>query len=166
MHNLAHFPARCIVGLWVVLAFFVTGCGPGGAPKPSTVKVTGKVLYKDQPVAGASVAFLGDGQIPAAWGRTDAEGKFELTTTESGDGAVPGMHKVTVSKSAAPKTTSTATGVASMEEAVKKSQEPKGKEEAAPTSLLPEKYAQAATSTLSFEVKSPGPNDFTIKLED
>jgi len=33
-------------------------------------------------------------------------------------------------------------------------------------SLLPEKYAQVATTDLSFEVKESGTNDFTIELKD
>jgi hypothetical protein len=146
------------------------GCGVAGPAKPKTVKVTGKVMYKQQPVSGASVAFLGDGKSPPALGRTDAEGRFELTTSDPGDGAVPGVYKVTVSKIVASSKPSTATGAASMEEMAKKAAErgnrPAPPEETGPMSLLPEKYSQAASTDLSFEVKESGTNDFTIELKD
>ena len=84
---------------------------------------------------------------------------------------MPGMHKITVSKiipaksSAAP-----ASGVASMEAAAKTARERGNQMPAAEssdaTSLLPEKYSQSATTTLSREVKPSGTNDFTIELED
>jgi hypothetical protein len=151
------------------VAIQAAGCGASGSPKPQTVKVTGKVTYKGQPVSGASVAFLGDGKIPPALGRTDAEGRFELTTSDSGDGAVPGTHQVTVSKNIPAKSTaSSATGVASMEDMAKKAAERGGPppDDAGPMSLLPEKYGSAGTSGLSYEVKSSGTNDFTIELKD
>jgi hypothetical protein len=152
-----------------LVAILAVGCGAGGQPKPKTVKVTGKVTYKQQPVSGASVAFLGDGNIPPALGRTDAEGRFELTTSDPGDGAVPGLHKVTVSKIVASSKPSSATGAASMEDMAKKAaargnQPPP--EDSGPTSLLPEKYSQAASTDLSYEVKESGTNDFNIELKD
>ena len=160
-------PLVAFVGLFA--AFGLAGCGGGGGgvARPKTVKVTGKVVYKGQPVAGASVAFLGDGSSTPALGRTDAEGRFELTTFDAGDGAVVGTHKVTVAKIVPPKSASTSTGIGSMEAAAKKASERGNEmpsEDAGTLSLLPEKYAQAATTDLSFEVKSSGTNDFTIEL--
>jgi hypothetical protein len=143
---------------------FVAGCSKGGQDRPKAVPVTGKVLYKGLPADGATVAFLGDGRLPPALGRTDSSGHFELTTSEPGDGAAPGMHKVTVAKNVMSKASKAASGPMSMEDAVKRSNDPKKDEEA--LSLLPEHYADVETSGLSFEVKPSGSNDFTIELKD
>jgi hypothetical protein len=163
------FPS-VLVATGLLAGGLLSGCSSSGPPRPKAIKAKGKVLYKGVPVAGASVAFLGDGNSVPALGRTDANGQFELTTSESGDGAVPGMHKVTVSKSVPPKSSAApATGIASMEAAADAAKK-RGDQEAPPDSgamsLLPEKYAQASTSDLSFEVTTTGPNDFTIELKD
>jgi hypothetical protein len=151
--------------VWAMAAtLLVVGCSRGDPNRPKPVPVKGKVLYKGLPVDGASVAFLGDGRLPPALGRTDSKGQFELTTSEAGDGAVPGMHKVTVSKSVASKAAKAAATPISMEDAVKRSKEAKKEDE--PLSLLPDRYSQAATSGLSYEVKPTGTNDFTIELKD
>lgn len=163
-------PGFFVVFAVLVAAVQLSGCGGGGSPHAKTVKASGKVLYKGQPVAGASVAFLGDGKSVPALGRTDSQGRFELTTSEPGDGAVVGMHKVTVSKIVGPKAAAApTTGVASMESMAKSAAERNGKEnDEADTgmSLLPEKYSQAGTTTLQYEVKDSGTNDFTIELTD
>lgn len=155
---------RFVLAVAAVASLSSAGCKDPGPPKPKTVPVTGKVMYKGQPVASATVAFLGDGKIRAAFGKTDSEGRFELTTSEAGDGAVPGMHKVTVTKVVGSKAAKAASGPVSMEDALKRSNEPKKDEE--PMSLLPDMYADAATSGLSFDVKESGTNDFTIDLKD
>ena len=144
-----------------LLIVCAVGCSSAsGPPRPKTVKVTGTVTYKGLPVDGAIVSFLGDGTIPAAIGRTDAKGRFELTTVESGDGAVPGNHQVTVTKVVAKKA-----GAAkeSMEDAAKRS--PEAQDEA-PLSLIPERYAQASSTDIKLEVKPSGTNDFPIELKD
>ena len=86
------------VFLWLSVLGFVcisAGCGSG---HPETVKVTGTVTLDGTPVEGATVAFfLPDAGQPAR-GVTDASGNFTLTTFEAGDGAMPGQHKVAVSK--------------------------------------------------------------------
>jgi hypothetical protein len=108
------------------------------------------------------VSFLGDGKIRAAYATTDAAGEFILTTNRSGDGAVPGIHKVTVTKVVgAPAKAST--GPMSMEAAAKAAQEPAP---AKPLSLIPEKYGIADSSPLSFTVKAGDKNDFAIELVD
>jgi len=135
-------------------------CSPGGPPRAKTVPVTGTVTYKGLPVDGAVVSFLGDGTIPAAVGRTDAKGHFELTTSEPGDGAVPGTHQVTVSKIVGKKA---APAKESMEEAAKRTT---AAEEEPPLSLIPERYANASTTDISLQVKPSGTNDFPIELKD
>ena len=50
-----------------------------------------------QPVAGAAVVFTPE-QGEMATATTDASGRFELSTFERADGALPGKHRVTVAK--------------------------------------------------------------------
>lgn len=143
-------------------ALLLGGCSGGSSVK--TVKASGVVNYKGQPVAEASVAFLGDGTIRPAVAVTDDDGQFVLTTVRSGDGAVEGTHMVTVSKTVAPPTKAAATGSISMEDAAKAAQE--DQKEAKTLYLVPEKYSQPGTSGLSFEVKDGAENHFEINLED
>lgn len=151
----------CTWSLVVVLSVVVvSGCG--GAPAgPKTVSAGGKVTYQDKPVAGANVAFLGDGKIPSATGVTDANGEFKLSTANAGPGAVPGSHQVTVSKFEAINVQPAASN--SMEAAAKASQAGPA---AAPKSLLPEKYSNAATSGFSFTIEEGKENKFQLDLKD
>lgn len=72
---------------------WLAGCtgGDGGfAP------VTGRVVYRQQPLANAQVNFtpVAGGRI--ASGQTDADGRFQLGTNTLDDGALIGKHKVSV----------------------------------------------------------------------
>lgn len=138
------------------------GCGGDSGPK--TVPVTGVVIYKGQPVAEASVSFLGDGTTRPAVGITDDSGTFILTTSRSGDGAVPGKHAVTVSKTVEPPKKEASGGSISMEEAALAAQKPA--EESKTLYLVPEKYSMPDSSGLSVEVKEGEDNHFELKLED
>ena len=158
--------SRCTWFVSAGLVILAAGCsGQGGGPAaPKTVPAKGKVTYKNLPVAGATVSFVGDGKIPAAIATTEADGTFILTTSQSGDGAVPGTHRVIVSKIVAPPSSAKPKGGSmSMEDAAKTANEPAA---AKPLSLLPEKYASADSSRLSFTVKQGDPNDFKIELSD
>jgi len=145
----------------VSLFLFMTGCS-GGKGALKTVPASGKVTYKDLPVVGATVSFLGDGKTPPAVALTDSAGEFVLTTARPGDGAVPAMHQVTVSKFIEGVTKAAKTKM-TMEEAAKAAQEPPPTK---PLSMLPERYSSADTSDLKYEVKSSGSNVFEIKLTD
>jgi hypothetical protein len=86
---------------WVLVAAlpaFVVGCGGTTANHPPTFEVTGVVLYKGLPVPDAQVTFAPSGEGQAAFGRTDAEGRYELTTFQPGDGVTAGRYVVTVVK--------------------------------------------------------------------
>jgi hypothetical protein len=96
-----------LVGL-MTLGF--TGCGKKNSL--DTVPISGTVKLDGQPVEGASVVFApsgGGGQ--AASGVTDSSGKYELTTVDPNDGALPGSYIVMISKTVASPT--------AMEQAVK-----------------------------------------------
>ena len=136
-------------------AVWLGGCG--GESGPPLHRVTGTVLYDDQPVEGAVVAFRGDQALQLATGTTDDQGRFTLTTRRPGDGAVAGRHTVTVSKFIVD--VGANAGPVSMEEAAENPQvTPESRNE------LPAKYADPARPLLEFNVAPGERNDFTIRL--
>jgi hypothetical protein len=75
--------------------FMVAGCGPN---HPKTAKVEGHVTLDGMAVSGVALLFM-----PQAGGRpasavTDREGNYRLTTFTAGDGALIGLHTVTLTK--------------------------------------------------------------------
>jgi hypothetical protein len=85
----------------VLSAWLVGGCS-GGPGKP--LKISGKVKWSDgNPVVGATVSFMPvkEGGREAN-GFTGEDGGFDLTTFNSGDGALLGDYKILVTR---PKTT-------------------------------------------------------------
>lgn len=135
-----------------LLAPWLAGCGKSG---PEMGRVAGKVTYKDQPLANATVTFVpsAEGQRPGI-GITDASGNYRLTTIEPGDGALVGSHKVSI-VALAPYDGKIPEGMgaAYLEEV-----QAKGKP------LIPQRYFTAGSSELTADVKS-GSNtcDFTLK---
>lgn len=137
------------LGLGVVLVLGgVVGCGKSGTAP--TVKVSGTVTYNGQPVEGASVAFVPENGRPAS-GETDASGKFTLSTFETGDGAVPGKHTVTISE---PSEDPSGEG----EEDYSMPDESAGR--------FPAKYGDLGTSDFTADVKEGGEGDFTFNMTD
>ena len=145
--------------LLVILSLFtislVAGCG---GDKFKTYSVTGKVTYKEQPVAGATVSFgpkvndVGD----AAFGRTDTNGVYRLQTRlgKPEGGTTPGEYVVTVSK-----VDIVPTGKSSVGSGGEVIQEKK------PVSVLPDKYGNPNQSPLSFTVEKKK-NTYNIVIED
>jgi hypothetical protein len=80
------------VACLVALALLV-GCGK----RTKTVPVSGIVKIDGVPLKDARVTFHPIDGGKMAFGNTDAEGRFTLTTSNSNDGAVPGQYRVTVS---------------------------------------------------------------------
>ena len=138
----------------------LAGCGGDGPAPPELYGVTGTVTYKSQPVPGAKVMFMGDGKSPPAVGVTNASGEFELSSM-AGTGAAAGKHAVVVVKNTEAKEPEAAL---TMEEAARAAQNPP--EPPAVGSLIPAKYADAATSGLEYEVEPSGSNHFNIELTD
>lgn len=71
----------------------IVGCDSGG--HPATTAVYGVLLHHGKPVSDASVNFTPQ-KGRSANGVTDAEGHFQLTTFQPGDGALAGEHLVTI----------------------------------------------------------------------
>ena len=138
-----------------------------------TAPVSGTVTLDGQAVAGVAVTFkpkASGGRV--AVGVTGANGKFTLTTLQSGDGALPGSYAVTLTKSAADEATPSfrppdennppsAEQKARMQKGMQSGGPPTSP---APKNELPEKYASPETSGFTAEVKPGGENDFTFPM--
>jgi hypothetical protein len=126
---------------------------------PRVIAAGGTVSFQGRPVSDALVVCCpASPSAPAAYGNTDSEGRFQLTTYEPGDGAVAGEYRVTVSKK-------TVTGM-SIEEATAYYQREK-KDPPLPTVThqLPRKYDDAANTPLRAKVVSDKPNEFRLELQ-
>jgi hypothetical protein len=105
-----------------------------------------------------------DGGRPARV-KTSAEGKFTLTTFNTGDGAVEGTHQVTVVVTG--ETAGAVSGDGEIESADAYGDPEKmsgDSDPAAGDSTLPLKYASAEDSGLTYTVEAKS-NEFTITLE-
>src|SRR5262245_35475473 len=85
------------LGLLAVLVLVVAGCRGRYTPIPTD----GVVTLDGKPIEGVNVQFLvvddeKDGRL--AWGTTDKDGKFKLSTKDLNDGAFPRDYKVVVVK--------------------------------------------------------------------
>lgn len=124
-----------------------------------TVKVTGTVTFQGKPLEGASVAFSPIDMGRAASGKTDATGRFQLTSLKADDGAMPGKYNVSVSKVEVE-------NAMTADEAMKWFKEHSGPPPGGNIkNALPDKYKDVKTSGLTAEVTEGGANDFTFSLE-
>lgn len=73
-------------------AIIFIGCGDG---RPERVQVSGRVLIDGEPLKHGSVLFHAKDHRPA-YGELGADGSFQLSTYELGDGCVLGAHAVSV----------------------------------------------------------------------
>jgi hypothetical protein len=124
------------------LLLMAAGCSDG---RPERVPASGTVTFQGESVAGAQVMFMPSGDRMAA-GTTDADGRFELSTFEPGDGVVIGAHAVTVTKR--------------LPDPNNDSPYPQFYD------VLPPHYSNTAKSGLTAEVTAAGENVFVFELED
>ena len=89
-----------LVVLFGVVVVGLAGCNMGG-PSFKLTPVSGTVKMDGKPLPDADVQFIFDGTPPeqflGSMGKTDAGGKYELTTN-NGKGTIEGKFKVIVSK--------------------------------------------------------------------
>jgi hypothetical protein len=138
------------------LAVSLGGCGTDHN-KPPLGKVRGKVTYNGQPVTSGSVTFTpiaGQGAATGqpATGQIESDGSYELTTFNTGDGAILGQHAVTVhlggQGSTPAKKANTGRIIYEM-----------------PKSPIPSKYASVSTTPLKHTVEA-GSNTIDLPLKD
>lgn len=160
MRNLRHSSQRFsdLTAYVSILSFSLLGCGESSGPgRPKLAPVSGVIKFQGKPVANADVTFAGEGSPRFATARTDAEGKFALTTFDTNDGAVPGKHAITIAASP--------TGGKKPEEMTAQDMINMGPRNPTAEGTLPAKYADPKTSGLSRTVVEGEPNTFTIDLE-
>lgn len=143
------------LGTWRRLAVAVVlttivGCGS----KNDLVPVSGLVTVDGKPVEAAQVLYVSPNHRPAM-GETDEQGRYTLSTFETGDGASIGTYSVTVTTR--PTIRVPPAGIAGP---------PSGrpKVEHGAISPVPLKYSDPAHPQLSVDVK-PGSNDIPLELK-
>lgn len=78
------------LALAVIILYSLPDSGRG------TVPVEGVVTFEGKPLTNAKVVFNTPDGSGIATGQTDAQGKFQLSTYDPGDGAFPGNYVVTI----------------------------------------------------------------------
>jgi len=156
-----------LVLLWVVA---LVGCGSDStAGRPKTYPVTGTVTLGKEPVAGATVTFQLTTGSGSAAGVTDASGRYKLSSFGGGDGAQAGDYTVAIVKYDVPAAKAGPSGGLASgaidESSYNAPAETPADQPAGPKNLLPEKYANAATSGLTAKVGETGANQVDFKLE-
>lgn len=152
-----------ILALMIAACVSQAGCSSGTSSRDPVYKVTGKVTYKGAPVVGADITFLCTAPERSAFGRTNDEGVYNLTTFSANDGAVEGKHSVTIKQ--LPVAT-TPVPIASTEtDAYVPPEQDQSTDPVAPKSTLPANYGDAATSGLIAVVSKDGENVHDFPLE-
>lgn len=143
----------------VVLGIFCMGLvGCGGSGGPSLTAVKGKVTYKGESLAGATVTFMPEKGTPAI-GVTDASGNFTLSTGGL-PGAVEGTHRVGITKATSTNAPANPTPN-DMMKMMKGGKMPTAKSE------IPGKYATPQMSELEATVTADASkNNFNFELKD
>lgn len=159
---------------WWIIAAVVSsaGCGKKAGPVVKTELVEGVVTLDGQPVPDATVTFVpaAGSSGASATGKTDAEGKYQLTAIGAGSGAqpgagtLPGEYDVGVRKVIVPNIPSDQEKQASLGTGaviVGSGERPKNPEL---TYVVPHKYSEPQKSGLKVTVKE-GKNDIPIQLD-
>ena len=158
------------MGVALVTLSLGVGCNSGTAGNPKTVPVTGTVMYKSEPVEGATVSFWAQKAPRAAVGVTNAKGEFSLSMFGANDGAIPGENKITVGKVAAGAAGPSSDPNLMLNDPTAMAKAAGGGADGsvpeAPKALLPEKYGATSSTPLKETVTTSGPNKFVLQLTD
>lgn len=139
--------------------FLLPGCDSG---RPKTEHINGTVTCNENVVEGALVAMTpkDDPKGIPAFGRTDVQGRYTITTLRGGregGGAQIGDYRVTVTKEVPGREMTARERTAFEEHGVTPNIEP--------VNILPKRYARADTSGLEVHVEK-GKNTFNFDLTD
>jgi len=134
-------------GCWILAGVLLSGCS--GRDASETIPVEGSVLLDGKPLEDATVAFIPKASGHPAAGKTNAQGKFTLSTFAVNDGAIPGQHTVLISKSSitakgGPKRDATPAGLSPVDGSAQR---------VAIKYLVPQRYSDPTKSGLSADVK-------------
>jgi len=82
----------------IVLLLLVAGCGGRDPNLPEMMPVSGAVTLNKKPISDAVVWFIPAGSTrgPAAGGRTDQDGNYELFSARGETGTAVGEYRVTI----------------------------------------------------------------------
>ena len=80
------------------LLMLTTLLGCSSDDRPRGVPVVGVVTYRGVAVEGADVAFSASDDGTGGFGRTDENGRFQLTARETSGGILPGAYRVKITK--------------------------------------------------------------------
>lgn len=144
------------IGKWITVAVAIglsNGCGQAG---PKLYPVSGTVTFGGEPVTGATITLHSDHSPRLVTGRSDAQGRFQLSTFEEGDGAIAGEYIVTVTKYEV--ATPLATSPTSMDQAATSRTRVKVE------SSLPAQFSTPTTSPLRCTVSDDKPNEVPLRL--
>ena len=158
-------------------AALLLSAGCAGETQEPTYPVSGVVTFNGEPLEGAVISFTSTGSASAA-GRTDANGRYTLTTHTRGDGAQAGKYKVTIAKYDKPlqqeaDAEAADTGPSNvditdpnLDEYPEEYHEMDAQEIAAEeaVNILPDKYANSETSGFEVEVTA-GDNTHNFDIE-
>ncbi len=111
-----------------------------------TAPISGRVTYRGQPVVSGQIVFYPEpfGTGRQAIGAIGPDGRYTLTTFDTGDGAVLGRHRVTI------KSLRVSAGPPSAEEAAEQMRQGR---DLGVEWLVPKKYSRPNTTPLMAEVK-------------
>lgn len=158
--KLCHLTVIC-----AVVSLF--GCG-GGNDFADTVVVSGIVTMDGDPVPDARVTFIatGKGSGRGANGVTDKDGKYQLTTFNTNDGAMPGVYAITITQQDANDSDDSDLSDGEASGAAYEAEMDNAGSDAGMEieSKLPKKYADVATSGLERTVAESGKNEFNFEL--
>ncbi len=139
---------KSVLGTLVCCVLLVVAAGCG---RKDMGRVAGRVTFQGRPVPDAVLNFL-PSKGPMAAGKTDADGRFALSTFAKGDGALAGKCRVFITPYVEPP-----------------SQESQMMGSPRPTATkrpdIPEAYWDASTSPLTAEVEPGRTNSFEFVLE-
>ena len=139
-------PSRLLSLVLCLAALTLLGCS--GSNDKNTAVVRGKITYKGAPVTKGTITFVPDVMGTSAYGAINPDGTYSLSTYEKDDGAVVGMHKVSITS---------------------KEEQTNFEANAPPTDgkwLIPGKYFLEASSGLTANVKAGQENEINFDLTD
>ncbi len=142
--------------LGILVTAGMTGCSKG-PPGPKTVSVAGTVSIDGKPVEGVEVHFVSEKF--ASFGKTDAQGKYQLV-----QGAEPGANKVYFSKLVGGKIKADPASGIDETQLRMMAESAGGPSPDVAKDIIPEDYRSAETTKLKYTVPEAGTTTADFKL--